>query len=116
MKNFEYTILETFPSNCKICTFKQTIFGICSDCIKYLTPMYIPRYRYISGMKLISLGKYISRLRESILDFKFKRKRSNILEYIVNIFYYPKLISTISEYDAITYIPMTKRKIRGRRI
>ena len=113
--NRYFLFLNIFKQNCRYCNFKINSFGICSFCFKYFKYFIYPSYKYINGMKVISMSKYISEIKEEILDFKLRNKREISKFFVISCFFYPKLISDISKYEYITYVPMEKEKEKYKR-
>ncbi len=105
-----FTFLRLFQQNCRYCIFQSTSYGICSNCLKYFTYFLKPFYTYINNVKIISLSRYISIIRKEILNFKLRDNREISKYFILSIFNYPRLISDLSKYEYITYVPMDKNK------
>lgn len=105
-----FNFLKAFKQNCRYCIFKSSSYGICSSCIKYFSFFLNPLYTYTNSMKIITLSRYTSIVREEILSFKLKDNREISKYFVLSIFNYPNLISDLSKYDVITYVPMNKRK------
>lgn len=110
-----FMFLKVFKQNCKFCEFKINSFGICSKCFNLFKYFIYPNYIYINGMKIMSLSRYVSDIKEEILNFKLRNKREISKFFILSIFYYPKLISDITTYEYITYVPMDKEKEKIKR-
>lgn len=111
-----FSFLKIFKQNCRYCLFKSSMFGICSNCFKYFEYFIYPFSSYNNGMKIISMSRYISKVREEILNFKLRNNREISKFFVISIFKYPRLISDLSKYQYITYVPMDKKKeksIRG---
>ncbi len=105
-----FIFLKLFQQNCRYCIFQSNAFGICSSCLKYFTYFLKPFYTYINQTKIISLSRYMSDIREEILRFKLRDNREISKNFILSIFNYPKLLSDLSKYEYITYVPMDKDK------
>lgn len=61
------------------------------------------------------LSIYVSKTRYDILKYKFKDKRELAKMYALGIFSFPTLLSTLSKYRYIAYVPLSrkKEKLRG---
>ena len=108
--NKYFMFLKVFKQNCRYCLFKSSMYGICSNCFKYFQYFLNPFTQYIDGMKIISMSRYMSKVKEEILDFKLRDKREISKFFILSIFSYPKLLSDLSRYEYITYVPMDENK------
>ncbi len=111
-QKYYFMFLTLFQQNCRYCLFSSTSYGICSNCLKYFTYFLKPFYTYINQVKIISLSRYISKVRKEILNFKLRDNREISKFFILSIFNYPNLISDLSKYEYITYVPMDKYKER----
>lgn len=84
--------------------------------MKYFTYFLNPFSTYINGTKVISMSRYISNIREEILNFKLRNYKEISKLFILSIFNYPRLLSDLAIYDYIAYVPMDKNKekyVRG---
>lgn len=111
-----FGFLKLFQQNCRYCIFKSNSFGVCSSCFKYFKYFIKPFYTYIKQIKIISFSRYTSRIRREILNFKLKDNRELSRMFVLSVFNYPNLISDLSKYEYIVYVPMDKEKekdIRG---
>ncbi len=105
-----FNFLRVFKQNCRYCLFSSNSFGICSKCFKYFKYFIYPYSTYTIGMKIISMSRYVSNIKEEILNFKLRNSREISKFFILSLFYYPRLVSDLSKYEYITYVPMDKDK------
>lgn len=105
-----FRFLNLFHQNCRYCIFKSNSYGMCSSCFKYFTYFLKPSFVYINKTKIISLSRYIFNIRNEILQFKLRDHREISKFFILSIFNYPNLLSDLSRYEYISYVPMDKEK------
>ena len=112
MKNdFANFVLSVFfPNRCPYCK-KIISYGMteCEDCLKelYGTPKKTVTF---AGIPCIAPFAYQAKVRDSLIDFKFRGNSFNAASYAKNICHAIEYYGLLDDFDIITFVPLSKKR------